>query len=295
MAADCEPSISNVETMKNTFIKYAQGNNLRNTYDFLIYHGMPDIDDIADPAKCTFVEEDAGHDNGNVYRIIVPAGDYIYRTFEKTHCALEYIGMLGLTYDLYVRINISSYINIHMLDRFADKFDENIVYCNAINAIVGDDRYLNDLCPRGDFYIFSEKVRKGIVNEGHAFNCIIRNGKGMLVDFTNPICKDGQYYRVAQYPIKEETLQEFMKGKGKIDVQYKNLYTENGEVKEEIIPAVYSSEEIEPKYFEEHSNVSPQSIQRDTQNLGLQEINNVGLETKKLQNQRTTPNKEVSK
>lgn len=137
--------------------------------------------------------------------------------------------------------------------------------------------------------------KKGIVNEGHAFNCIIRNGKGMLVDFTNPICKDGQYYRVAQYPIKEETLQEFMKGKGKIDVQYKNLYTENGEVKEEIIPAVYSSEEIEPKYFEEHSNVSPQSIQRDTQNLGLQEINNVGLETKNLQNQRTTQNKEVSK
>ena len=169
MAADCEPSISNVETMKNTFIKYAQENNLRNTYDFLIYHGISDNDDIADTENCTLIEEDTGHNNGNVYRIIVPTGDYIYRTFEKTIYALEYIDMQGMRYDLYVRINISSYVNIHMLDRFADKFDEDTVYCNAINAIVGDDKYLNDLCPRGDFYIFSEKVRKGIVDKGKKY------------------------------------------------------------------------------------------------------------------------------
>lgn len=128
--------------------------------------------------------------------------------------------------------------------------------------------------------------KKGIVNEGHAFNCIIRNGKAILVDFTNPICKDGKYYSVAKYPIKEDDLQAFMKGKGQIEVQYKDLYTENGENKEEIIPAVYSSEEIDPKYFDEHltenKNISPQNINQDTQNIGLQEINNVVNETKQL-------------
>lgn len=140
--------------------------------------------------------------------------------------------------------------------------------------------------------------KKGIVNEGHAFNCIIRNEKGMLVDFTNPICKDGEYCGVAQYPIKKEKLQEFMKGKGQIEVQYKNLYTENGEVKEEIIPAVYSSEEIDPRYFEkylkENKNVSPQSINQDTQNIGLREINTVEQKTIQLQNQRTIQDREVS-
>ncbi len=91
---------------------------------------------------------------------------------------------------------------------------------------------------------------KGINNEAHAYNCIIRNGKAMLVDFTNPSFKDGQYYMPSCYPVNGENLSNFMKGKAQIEVEHKDYYTENGENKEDITSVVYASEEIDPMYFE---------------------------------------------
>lgn len=93
-------------------------------------------------------------------------------------------------------------------------------------------------------------TNKGVNNQAHAYNCIIRNGKAMLVDFTNPSCKDGQYYRPSCYPVNGENLSKFMKGKAQIEVEHKDFYTENGENKEDITSVVYASEEIDPKYFE---------------------------------------------
>ena len=91
---------------------------------------------------------------------------------------------------------------------------------------------------------------KGIINEGHAYNCIIRNGKAMLIDFTNPIMKDGKYFKPAMFAIDSDKLEDFKKGKAQIEVTHKDLHTKGEQTEEEPIQLVYSSEAIDEKYFE---------------------------------------------
>lgn len=71
---------------------------------------------------------------------------------------------------------------------------------------------------------------KGITNEAHAYNCIIREGKAMLVDFTNPIYKDGKYYKPACFPVSGDDLAKFMKGQAQIEIQHKDYVTKDGEL-----------------------------------------------------------------
>ena len=104
---------------------------------------------------------------------------------------------------------------------------------------------------------------KGLTNEHHAYNCIIRDGKAILIDFTNPLCKDGKYYRPASFPIDREHLETFKKGKAQVEVQHKDLYTQDGEVKEDVISLVYGSKEIDPKYFEKKAET--QKLGQETQ------------------------------
>ena len=104
---------------------------------------------------------------------------------------------------------------------------------------------------------------KGLTNEHHAYNCIIRDGKAILIDFTNPLCKDGKYYRPASFPIDREHLETFKKGKAQVEVQHKDLYTQVGEVKEDVISLVYGSKEIDPKYFEKKAET--QKLGQETQ------------------------------
>ena len=91
---------------------------------------------------------------------------------------------------------------------------------------------------------------KGITNEGHAYNCIIRNGKAMLIDFTNPIMKDDAYYKPAIFSIDNDKLEDFKKGKAQIEVTHKDLHTKGDSIEEESIQLVYSSEAIDEKYFD---------------------------------------------
>lgn len=104
---------------------------------------------------------------------------------------------------------------------------------------------------------------RGLTNEHHAYNCIIRNGKAILIDFTNPLCKDGKYYRPAFFKVDGEQLADFKKGKGQVEVQHKDLYTQDGEVKENVISLVYGSKEIDPKYFEKKAET--QKLGQETQ------------------------------
>ncbi len=91
---------------------------------------------------------------------------------------------------------------------------------------------------------------KGITNEGHAYNCIIRNGKAMLIDFTNPIMKDGKYFKPAMFAIDSDKLEDFKKGKAQIEVTHIDLHTKGDQIEEEPIQLVYSSEVIDEKYFD---------------------------------------------
>lgn len=131
-------------------------------------------------------------------------------------------------------------------------------------------------------YGYSSNERDG-VNVGHAYTCILRNGKGMLIDFTNPIYKDGKYFKPAMFPINEETLKSFMQGKGKIEVQHKNLYKEDDAEKEDITTWVYSSEEIDPKYFD--GNIPYQNVVQSTMKVGMKDLDETIQTTKQSQNQ----------
>ena len=96
-------------------------------------------------------------------------------------------------------------------------------------------------------YISSENGDK---NVGHAYNIIIRNGKAIIADFSNPIIKENRFYKTALYPINGETLEQFKKGKGSFTINHKSYKTnDEGEVEETSERRVYSSDEIDPQYF----------------------------------------------
>lgn len=103
-------------------------------------------------------------------------------------------------------------------------------------------------------------TNSGVTNETHAYNCIIRNGKAMLVDFTNPIYKDGRIFKAATFPINGEKLEGFKKGRGQVEVIHKDLKTVDGQVFEIPISVVLASEEIDPKYYENMNNNRKKSI-----------------------------------
>jgi len=117
-------------------------------------------------------------------------------------------------------------------------------------------------------YGYASNERQG-TNVNHAYTCILRNGKGLLIDFTNPIYKNGEFSKTAIYPISKEVLKSFIDGKGKIEVEHKDIYQKNGMEKEMITRWVYSSDRIDPKYFEKKSEATKlgqetQAEQEDT-------------------------------
>ena len=130
---------------------------------------------------------------------------------------------------------------------------------------------------------------RGVTNEAHAYNCVIRNGKAMLVDFTNPINKDGKYFKPACFNVSGEDLAKFIKGKGQIETLHKDIITNNGELEEDAISLVYASDEIDPQYFEKKKQFIQGSLLRkpsqvkDVANksgISLNEINNVTNEAR---------------
>ncbi len=157
-----EPSTRNIEAIKRTYIAYcnylAREKKLRNTYDFYFYYGG-----YENELDKTVVEADENIEH--CYNIKVPIAESIYNTFEKGIEALTVVD----TYDWYIRCNISCYINIPVLDKAFNAFDKNTVYCNSINSFINDEKYYNDLYPRGDFMIFSRIVREGILKIAPAY------------------------------------------------------------------------------------------------------------------------------
>lgn len=156
MATSDEPSVSNCKAMNDTFIKYIKDNkdSLNNSYDCYFYY--------ADKGKFNTLQPTITTDRGNdVYDTCCNVEESVYRTFEKTVYMLNSID----DYDWYVRINISTFVNIKLLDLMLSKLDESIIYCNAINTIISDEEYMNTLYPRGDFYIMSNKMKTSLLPE----------------------------------------------------------------------------------------------------------------------------------
>ena len=157
-----EPSTRNIDAIKRTYVAYAnylaREKKLKNIYDFYFYYGG-----YENELENTAVEPDATIEH--CFDVKIPLEESIYNTFEKGIEALK----VAEKYDWYIRCNISCYINIPILDKAFNAFDKNTVYCNSINSFINDEKYYNDLYPRGDFMIFSRETREGILKVAPQF------------------------------------------------------------------------------------------------------------------------------
>lgn len=163
MSADAQPSTRNVQAMKETFIRYSNEINLKHEYDFYAYYYDSNDPNLSE--NQLVVDDDPDYKNYHVIRI--GGIETVYRTYEKTYMVYDYLMNNIGGYDRFVRINSSAYLNIKLLDAVISSTGEYEIYANAINAFVnGNFEYLNGLYPRGDFYMTSNTVIKGILEHG---------------------------------------------------------------------------------------------------------------------------------
>ena len=173
MSAGKEPSLTNIQTFKETIaadaIDMMSKGELRHKYHFFTYvYGRhpraegPDCSSVNDIEVINDEQMNEWTDvyipsQGYAYQVPYIFDESIYRTFEKTYEMFSYLYALK-TYDVVVRINISSALNIRVLDRLLGVYDPRHVYCCALNSITEDPAYANILYPRGDFIMMSMKT-----------------------------------------------------------------------------------------------------------------------------------------
>ena len=158
-----EPSTRNIEAIKNTYIALANSlskeKKLKHKYDFYFYYAKyMCTGEFADEVNGAVCIKDSSVEN--CYNIYIDMDESIYNTFEKGIKALETVDH----YDFYVRCNISCYIHIPVLDKLLNSFKKDEVYAASINSMINDEKHYNDLYARGDFMVFSNYMRRGILS-----------------------------------------------------------------------------------------------------------------------------------
>ena len=215
------PSTANIDAFKEYIAKDAlemeKRGELKHTYDFFTYtfDAPDDIDNLGHTLTAVPSLEGRWKDlyiplKGHLFPVPDWEFEYkesIYRTFEKTFEAFLYVAT-PRTYDVVLRINISSALNIRVLDRLLERFDTNKIYCCALNSITEDIQYSNVLYPRGDFIMMShgllEKLipymRKYMLCDGnrydrntipHTDDCLIG---ASFYDYFRESGENGKYY-----------------------------------------------------------------------------------------------------
>jgi hypothetical protein len=152
MSARNELSDRNVNKMKELFIDSVNNNELKNNFIFAYYDGSWDCQKIT--------KEDT------IYHIKTTSEDDIHHTFEKTIESFE-MCLDNFDFDILIRINISSYINIRLIDRVAKSIDKDCIYANKLLVVTSDATRPNFLAPRGDFFITGRKTIEGIVKNSY--------------------------------------------------------------------------------------------------------------------------------
>ena len=159
MWANIQPSIRNLDAFVDSVVKpYKEHiDEYSNDFHFCAYYSSREgCDDVwLDDKTNEFIE---------VYGVNEDEG--IYRTYEKTYKMFKY-ACDNMQFDLIVRINVSMWLNLRLLDEVCSQFKDDVVYCNAINTCInGSSEYVNDLYPRGDLMIMHRSVAQGIVKVG---------------------------------------------------------------------------------------------------------------------------------
>lgn len=82
----------------------------------------------------TASEDEKYHVNKSQHKLYIPCDDTLGGTYEKTYKALKLIEKLGFEYDYILRTNLSTYINVNVLNMFvnSDVIDDKHVYCGGI-------------------------------------------------------------------------------------------------------------------------------------------------------------------
>ena len=164
MAANAEPSTRNLEAIKNTLVRYQNEHKdkFKNEYDFYFYWSGGD--DMKKEVNVSTSKE-----YSNLKYIEVKEEESVYRTFEKSIKEFDYV-YRNNDYDWYVRMNISMWINIDLLDSVIFSFKPNSMYGNALNSYVNlNCAYCDDLYARGDLMIFDKDVMKGLLGNAMKF------------------------------------------------------------------------------------------------------------------------------
>lgn len=140
MSANCQPALRNEETIFNTYVKsYNDNKDLFSTeFIFIAYKGNYNEVKL----------------NNNVLQLTSP--DDIKNTFNKTLEAFEYIR--NIDFDYLIRVNISTYVNLFLLDKELQNFDKNKIYCNAVCTYYNSNILKNEVFARGDAYIIHKKL-----------------------------------------------------------------------------------------------------------------------------------------
>ena len=153
MSTTVEPSVRNIAAMKNTMVKQTNEETFKHHYDFFEYYYDKEIQDSED---CVLgCEQDKQYPN--YFYIRISGTESVFHTFEKTYTAFDYLlnnEDKFKKYDAFIRINISCYLNMKLLDAVLDLLNKDTVYSNALNTVEGyGTPYFNKLYFRGDFYI----------------------------------------------------------------------------------------------------------------------------------------------
>ena len=184
-----EPSNRNKKAIYDYIVKdcnemMANG-ELKNEYFFAFYKGSIEGTQGL-PNRCSISRNDYDFDiqdknilPKNCVEIETPTRDGINYTFEKTIECFKMLENLAeekdyFNYDWLVRINISTYVNIRLLDHVLNTAKKDVIYSTAVNAILDGDLYLNDVYPRGDFYIISHDMVQSVLGVSNKFYVDVR-------------------------------------------------------------------------------------------------------------------------
>ena len=133
--------------------------SLKHEYDFYIYYATGH----SKWSKTGDFEVNQKELDNHVYALEIAGEESVYRTFEKTMAAFEHVK----GYDVYVRINISAYLNIKLFDSVIAFLDKKKIYCNAINTILAPESDYNAVIyARGDAMIMHSIYKEQIAEYG---------------------------------------------------------------------------------------------------------------------------------
>lgn len=153
MGCKFNPGLRNMEAIYDTYITLYNKNkkDFDNEYDFYFYDGGNEKFSV-----------EKYKEYANIIHCV--SGDDISNTYQKSLESYKWI-VENKKYDWIIRVNISTYINLYVLDKFLNCANKNTIYANQFCAYLYNWHYLNDCFPRGDAHIIHFEIFKKAIEK----------------------------------------------------------------------------------------------------------------------------------